>query len=72
MWNSKDFENQRETVRKHFKRVGFSEDNVVDFCTMAGLPLTVVYKFISEDMPAHIEICNNKIKEINKFYGIGE
>jgi len=72
MWKIKDFEKQREVVLKHFKRVGFSKEKVADFCTMAGIPLIVVYEFLASEYTEHEAVCRKKIKEIEKFYGIFE
>ena len=70
MWNSRDFEKQRDTVTKHFERVGYSQSNVGDFCTMVGIPLVVVYDFLSVQYPDSALECRSKIEEIEKFYGI--
>ena len=70
MFNIKDFKKHREMILKHFTNKGFSVSKVSEFSTMTGIPLVVVYTMISDEFEEHRDICEEKIANINKFYGI--
>jgi len=70
MWKSKDFIGRKKDTMKHFKEKGYSRAKVSEYCTLAGIPLVVVYEWISEEFPEHKEDCLEKIRLLNKFYGV--
>lgn len=72
MWNKLDFIKQRPLILKHFSKKGFSKVNVSDFASMIGIPLTVIYEFLAEDMTEHETECYSMIEILNEFYSIGE
>ena len=70
MYRRQDFIGQKEIIIKHFKKKGVSSDTVSEYSTLTGIPLVIIYEFISEEMPEHSKLCKKKIKEINEFYGV--
>jgi hypothetical protein len=72
MFNKKDFIGRKEAIIKYFNKKPVSNNNISEYCSMAGIPITVVCEFIREEMPEHSKLCSDKIKKINKFYGIKE
>ena len=72
MFNSRDFIRQKPAVIEYFNRKGVSTGTIAEYCPLAGIPITVVCEFIMEEMPEHSELCQKKIGEINKFFGIKE
>ncbi len=70
MWDKKNFRARKDSIIKHFKKSGISNDSIVDYCTLAGIPITVTCEFLLEEFPEHSELLQQKIKDINKFYGI--
>jgi len=72
MFDPKDFISRKKDVIKHFKKEGVTTDTVSNYCSLAGIPLTVAYGFIAEDLPEYAEFCKEKIRELNSFYGVKE
>jgi hypothetical protein len=72
MFESKDFRGRKPAILTYFKKNGVTSDSIAEYCTLAGIPITVVCEFIIEDMPEHSEMCRAKIREIKKFFGIKE
>ena len=70
IWKTKDFIKQKSKIIKYFKKKGVTGDTVSEYCSLAGVPITVVCEFIKESLPEHTDFCNSKIKDINEFFGI--
>ena len=70
MFDPKDFINRKDDVIAYFKKKGVSQENIAEYCSLAGIPITVVCQFIIEEMPQHEQLCRRKIQDINKFFGI--
>ena len=69
LFNPDDFRSQKEAVIKYFKKKGVDTGLIAEFCALAGIPITVVCTFIVEEMPEYKEELNEKIREINEFFG---
>lgn len=72
MFDPKDFISRKKDVIKHFKKEGVTTDTVSNYCSLAGIPLTVAYGFIAEALPEYAEFCKSRIKDLNSFYGVKE
>ena len=72
MWKTSDFKSRRQAIIEYFRSKEVTEDSVTEYCSLVGIPLTVVYKFIMWDIPEHRKLCIRKIEEINSFFGIKE
>ena len=70
IFDPKDFRARKGDILKYFDKKGVTSDSVAEYCTLAMVPITVVYAFISEEYPEHEELCRVKIREINEFFGI--
>ena len=70
MWKSKDFVKHKQSLIEHINKKGFSIHIVNAYCVLVGLPLTVAYKFVIEELPLYTKQCEDKIQELNIFYGI--
>lgn len=70
MWNPNDFKSRKEAVIKYFSNKEIDNGNISEYCSLAGIPITVVCTFLKEAYPEKVEFLNQKIKVINEFYGI--
>lgn len=67
--NPDDFRNRKDIIIRYFKKNGVTSGNISEYCSLCMIPITVVCTFIIEDMPEHSELCQEKIKAIEDFYG---
>lgn len=72
MWNKNDFIGRKPATIKYFAKKEITSESISEYCSLAGLPITVVCEFIIEAYPEHTEMCQKKIAELNEFYGIKE
>jgi len=69
LFDTKDFKSQKDAIIKNFKKKEVTSGNIAEYCSLSGIPITVVCIFIMEEMPEHKELCERKIREINEFFG---
>ena len=72
MWNPNDFIGRKEAVIKYFSKNSITEDSIAEYCSLAGIPITVVCTFLIEAYPENKKLLNEKIRAVNEFYGIKE
>ena len=72
MWKTKDFIARKADVIKHFTKREVTSGEIAEYCSLAGIPIVVVCKFILEEMPEHREMCIGKIRSVNEFFGVVE
>ena len=70
MFKKKDFIGRKKDIIAYFKKKGVTNDTIAEYCSLAGIPITVTCEFIIEEMPEHKDMCVKKIGEINEFFGI--
>ncbi len=70
MFDPKDFRARKGGIITYFNKKGVSEDNIAEYASLAGIPITVICTFIIEEKPEHEQLCRRKIREINEFFGI--
>lgn len=72
MFKAKDFIHRKNAILEYFNNKEITEANIAEYCTLAGIPIVIVCEFIALEMPEHREMCINKIRDINEFFGIKE
>lgn len=69
LFDPDDFRARKQAIIKYFKKKGVTSGNIAEYSSLAGIPITVVCTFIIEEMPEHKEMCEQKIRDINEFFG---
>ena len=69
LFDPKDFRSRKKTVIQNFEKKGVTSGSIAEYAALAGVPITVICTFIMEEMPEHEELCNEKIRQINEFFG---
>ena len=72
MWREKDYLNSKQGLIDHVNEKGFSTHIVNAYAVDVGIPFTVAYKYIITDLPQYKRDCEDKLQELNIFYGIKE
>ena len=65
----KDFIKQKDGIIKAIKKKGFSPENVSGYSGDTGIPLTVIYEFIMQELVEYRDICIREITRLDEFYG---
>ena len=68
MFNLDDYEHLRKNTIKHFKKKGYSRENVAEYSSLTGTPLVVIYEFIAQDLPENKKDCEEQIKFIKEYF----
>lgn len=69
IFNPEDFRARKGDIIRHFIKKGITDDSIAEYCSLAGIPITVACTFIIEEFPEHERQCREKIRELRQFYG---
>lgn len=69
MFNPDDFRARKGDIIRHFHKKGVTYESISDYCSLAGIPITVVCEFIIEEIPEYEKMCRDKIRDLKGFYG---
>ena len=71
MHNPDDYRHQKKELLEIINKTegGITAQNIAFLASVIGVPLTVMYIFIAEDMPEYEQFAKENIERINKFYG---
>ena len=69
MHNPEDYRRRKEEVIEHFSNTEITIGSISQYCTLVGIPLTVVYTFIAEENESLREFCALHIGRLKEFYG---
>ncbi len=70
MFNPEDFRARKKDIIKYFSRKGVDSERIAEYASLTGTPLTVIYTFIKEDFPEKKTFCEERIAELEKYYGL--
>lgn len=70
MWKTEQFISRKDDVVRYFENRDITASSVAEYCSMAGIPIIVVYRFLGDEFPDKKEFCEGRIGEIREFYGI--
>jgi len=69
IFNPEDFRARKGDIIRHFNKKGVTDESIAEYCSLAGIPITVACTFIIEEFPEHEQECREKIRELRQFYG---
>lgn len=69
MFNAEDYRHLKEVTIDHFIKKGLDKAKIVEYASLSGIPLTVIYTYIKEEFPEKGEFCDREIEKLRKFYG---